>query len=181
MIAFYEITLEPETFLKLTDKLIGRCGRSIRWTSDFSGVDTVVIRDAQKTTDLTNPPKPHFELEHIETPLFGDVYESEDRMEYEPEQFWGIYRRLADEFINVFGDVDLMALPFATPNHIREFGKDVWTSFFDCETQHFISQDRNFALLVIKSISYPDDYLEIMNQIDEILISRYGIKTSISA
>lgn len=175
--SFYEITLEPELFLKLTDKLIVACGQTLKWRRDVTGSDTLILSDAERALTLENAKKDKYDQKHVETPLFGDLYEQDDRLEYEAENFWNIYRRIADEFNRVFGAIDLNSVPFRHPKQIEEFATDIWSSFFEREVSQIIEYNERFPLLIIRTVSYPDEYLETTDEIEEILMRRYRINS----
>lgn len=172
---FYEITLNPETFAKLTDKMLSLCGLSIRYDRDASELDTVMLRDALNAWKLAEAKKDIYDLNYVETPLFGELMEQDDRIEYDREKFWDIYRRIADQFVAVFGEVSLYRLPLGGLANGVAFGKDVWVSYFEKAAWDVICFDKRFAKLVMKALSYPDEYLETMNEIDAILRRRYKI------
>ena len=173
--SFYEATLDPETFSMLADKLIALCGQWVKWDSDASETDIDMLRDAVSSSTLETERRSYFDLKYKDTPLFGELEEQDDRLEYEPENFWGIYRRIADQFLSTFNLVDLRSLPFNDGLNVSQFAEEVWTSYFKREVWHIICFDHRFAKLVLKAVSHPETYLETMNEIDTILIKRYGI------
>ena len=143
--SIYKVTHDNEIAKSLTAKLIRNCASDIVYRKNFDGVDTAILRDA------------------------ADGVETEDRskmLKYEPSTFRVLYQQVADEFERSFAACDFDKLPFSNGYHYERFIIDLWKSYFLNEMSSVIDTHSDYAVLIIKSITFPEKSSErAMSQI----------------
>lgn len=171
--SFHDIVRDHGLFRDLLVAVLRTCLQSLRSREQLIGVDTVLLRAAEHADNLKS--LYNFQIDPGKVRAGYDPRSNLDTIFFEPDHFWELYRRIGDEFTLRFESVPLANISFASNRNFHFFLRDIWANYLACEIDGLIHDETKFALLVGRMICYPEQYLDLSDQIDQILRDRYHL------
>jgi len=99
-----------------------------------------------------------------------------DSLRYDPQIFWELYKRIADEFDKHFAQMDPTILPVRLRQNPERFFEGMRRGFILAEVESISDTEPQFADLVVKAAREKTRYFYFTEKIDTILRARFGIE-----